>query len=111
MLKRSASGVQTRSRFAELAQSYNVSIGDDFPAREASSVRAVTLTRVALPITCIATTSWTCSLTFFGQLCVIREWGSLGNTGGMRTVSVPAPIEAEAALERQRRARERRGYA
>jgi predicted DNA-binding WGR domain protein len=40
----------------------------------------------------------------FGQWCFMREWG--------RTTSVPfpSPQEAEAALDKQRRAKERRGY-
>jgi len=46
----------------------------------------------------------------FGQWCVIREWGRIGSTGQERSVPSPSPNEAAAALDKQRRAKERRGY-
>jgi predicted DNA-binding WGR domain protein len=47
----------------------------------------------------------------FGQWCCIREWGRIGQAGQTRSAPFPTPAEAGAALERQRRAKERRGYA
>ncbi len=48
----------------------------------------------------------------FGAWCFIREWGRIGQRGGQRrTVPYPTPAEAQAALDKQRRAKERRGYA
>jgi predicted DNA-binding WGR domain protein len=46
----------------------------------------------------------------FGQWCLMREWGRIGNTGRMRSVPFATPHEAHAALDKQRRAKERRGY-
>ncbi len=46
----------------------------------------------------------------FGQWCFIREWGRTGSAGQTRNVPYPTAAEAQAALERQRRAKERRGY-
>jgi predicted DNA-binding WGR domain protein len=46
----------------------------------------------------------------FGAWCLMREWGRIGSTGQTRSVSFPTPHEAEAALHRHRRAKERRGY-
>lgn len=47
----------------------------------------------------------------FGAHCVIREWGRIGSRAGQtRSIPFPTPQEAEAALERQRRAKLRRGY-
>jgi predicted DNA-binding WGR domain protein len=46
----------------------------------------------------------------FGQWCFIREWGRTGSPGQTRAVPYPTPPEALAALEQQRRAKERRGY-
>jgi predicted DNA-binding WGR domain protein len=46
----------------------------------------------------------------FGQWCFIREWGRIGSSGQTRIIPYPTPSEAEAALMRQRRAKERRGY-
>jgi predicted DNA-binding WGR domain protein len=50
-------------------------------------------------------------LDLFGQWCLLRQWGRIGSTG--KTCSVPFPTlhEAHAALGKQRRAKERRGYA
>jgi predicted DNA-binding WGR domain protein len=47
----------------------------------------------------------------FGDWCFIREWGRIGRAGQVREVPYPTPSEAQAALERQRRRKERRGYA
>lgn len=46
----------------------------------------------------------------FGQWCFIREWGRTGGSGQTRIIPYLTPIEAEAALEKQRRAKEQRGY-
>lgn len=46
----------------------------------------------------------------FGQWCFIREWGRTGSSGQARIMPYPTRVEAEAALTRQRRAKERRGY-
>ncbi len=47
----------------------------------------------------------------FGAWCFIREWGRIGRAGQVRSVPFPTPAEAQAASDRQRRAKERRGYA
>jgi predicted DNA-binding WGR domain protein len=47
----------------------------------------------------------------FGAWCCIREWGRIGQAGQTRSVPYPTPAEAAAALDQQRRAKERRGYA
>ncbi len=46
----------------------------------------------------------------FGAWCFIREWGRNGQPGQTRAVPYPTPDAAQAAFERQRRAKERRGY-
>jgi predicted DNA-binding WGR domain protein len=46
----------------------------------------------------------------FGAVCVVREWGRIGRAGQMRAIPYPTPAEAAAALDRQRRTKERRGY-
>jgi predicted DNA-binding WGR domain protein len=46
----------------------------------------------------------------FGEWCLTREWGRIGAGGQTRSSPYPTPAEAQAALERQRRAKERRGY-
>lgn len=46
----------------------------------------------------------------FGQWCVIREWGRIGAAGRERSIPFPSPDAAAAALDEQRRAKERRGY-
>jgi predicted DNA-binding WGR domain protein len=48
--------------------------------------------------------------TLFGEWSFVREWGRIGSAGQLRTVPFPTPAEAMAALERQRRAKERQGY-
>jgi predicted DNA-binding WGR domain protein len=49
-------------------------------------------------------------LDLFGTWCLMREWGRIGRAGQMRSVSYPTPHEAEAALEKQCRVKQRRGY-
>lgn len=46
----------------------------------------------------------------FGMWCFIREWGRIGRAGQVREVPYPTPDEARAALDKQRRRKERRGY-
>ncbi len=46
----------------------------------------------------------------FGQWCCIREWGRVGQAGQTRSAPFSTPVEAEAALARQRHAKERKGY-
>ena len=46
----------------------------------------------------------------FGMWCFIREWGRIGRGGQMCMTAYPTPVEAHAALRKQRRAKERRGY-
>jgi predicted DNA-binding WGR domain protein len=46
----------------------------------------------------------------FGGWSFIREWGRIGRPGQVRSTPYPSPAEALAALQRQRRAKERRGY-
>ncbi len=46
----------------------------------------------------------------FGQWCFMREWGRIGSTGQTRSTPFHTPQEAEAALDRQRRLKECRGY-
>lgn len=45
----------------------------------------------------------------FGQWCVIREWGRIGNTGQTRSMPFLTPGDARAALDKHLRAKERRG--
>jgi predicted DNA-binding WGR domain protein len=47
----------------------------------------------------------------FGQSCFVREWGRIGRPGQVRLTPYLTPSEAGAALEKQQRAKERRGYA
>ena len=46
----------------------------------------------------------------FGQWCLMREWGRIGSAGQTRSLPFPTPHEAEAALDKQRSIKERRGY-
>lgn len=46
----------------------------------------------------------------FGGWSFIREWGRIGRPGQVRSTPHPSPAEALAALQRQRQAKERRGY-
>lgn len=47
----------------------------------------------------------------FGCWLFICEWGRIGHPGQMRVTSFTTIEEAHSALQRQRRAKERRGYA
>jgi predicted DNA-binding WGR domain protein len=47
----------------------------------------------------------------FGEWCLMREWGRIGGGGQVRSFPFPTLADAETALCRQRRAKERRGYA
>ncbi|MGI9069795.1 MAG: WGR domain-containing protein [Bryobacteraceae bacterium] len=38
------------------------------------------------------------------------QWGRIGSSGQTRSLPFPTPQEAEAALDKQRRAKEHRGY-
>jgi predicted DNA-binding WGR domain protein len=49
-------------------------------------------------------------LDLFGAWCVVREWGRIGRAGQVRSVPYSTPHEAEAALQRQSRAKQWRGY-
>ncbi len=46
----------------------------------------------------------------FGAWCVVREWGRVGRAGQVRSAPFPTLSDAEAAMARQQRAKERRGY-
>jgi predicted DNA-binding WGR domain protein len=46
----------------------------------------------------------------FGGWSLIREWGRIGRSGTVKALPCPCEAEAFGALERQRRAKERRGY-
>jgi predicted DNA-binding WGR domain protein len=46
----------------------------------------------------------------FGMWCFIREWGRIGRGGRMRMIPYATPMEAHAALRKQRHAKEQRGY-
>lgn len=47
----------------------------------------------------------------FDQWCFIGEWCRTGSSGQTRSIPRPTPARAEAALEKHRRAKHRRGYA
>jgi predicted DNA-binding WGR domain protein len=46
----------------------------------------------------------------FGIWLLIREWGRIGHRGQTRVLSFATAAEAQSALQRQRQAKERRGY-
>jgi predicted DNA-binding WGR domain protein len=46
----------------------------------------------------------------FGQWCLMREWGRIGRRGRTSSAPFSALADAEAALHKQCRAKERRGY-
>ena len=46
----------------------------------------------------------------FGYWCVMREWGRIGTTGRECSIPFLTPQEAQAALNKHRRIKERRGY-
>jgi predicted DNA-binding WGR domain protein len=47
----------------------------------------------------------------FGAYCVVKEWGRMGRSGQMRSTPYPTGDEAERAFQKQRGAKEKRGYA
>ncbi len=46
----------------------------------------------------------------FGGWSLVREWGRIGRHGKVMTTPFPSPAEAERALGRLRRRKEKRGY-
>jgi predicted DNA-binding WGR domain protein len=46
----------------------------------------------------------------FGEWCFVREWGRIGQAGQLRQAVYSSQAEARAALERQGRLKEKRGY-
>jgi len=48
--------------------------------------------------------------TLFGEMALVREWGRIGQAGQVRTTPYPTDTEANAAFERYRKAKVRRGY-
>lgn len=49
-------------------------------------------------------------LTLFGEWALVKEWGRIGSGGTVRSAVFDSEEAAEAAMVRQRRAKERRGY-
>lgn len=47
----------------------------------------------------------------FGNPCLIREYGRIGRPGRIRSVPYSTEGDAEAAFQKQRATKERRGYA
>ena len=47
----------------------------------------------------------------FGDWCLVKGWGRIGCPGKVRFMPYPTAAEAQTALERQCRAKTRRGYA
>ena len=48
--------------------------------------------------------------TLFGEWALLKEWGRIGRGGQCRCAVFPSRAEAEAALVRELRRRERRSY-
>ena len=47
----------------------------------------------------------------FGAECLVIEWGRIGQAGGeCRSIPFPTVSEAQTALDRQHRAKQRKGY-
>ena len=46
----------------------------------------------------------------FGAWCLMREWGRIGTQGRELSVPFSSPTEAERALRKHQRIKERRGY-
>jgi predicted DNA-binding WGR domain protein len=46
----------------------------------------------------------------FGCQCVIREWGRIGRAGQTRIVPYPTITDAQAAFEKQKAVKEKKGY-
>ena len=52
------------------------------------------------------------SLTLFDEWCLIRKWGRIGTAGGQVKVDyLPSRSAAEAAMERLKAVKNKRGYA
>lgn len=49
--------------------------------------------------------------TLFGEWSLVREWGRIGQAGQVKATPYPSSAEAESALQRFQRQKERRGYA
>ncbi len=47
----------------------------------------------------------------FGNHCLVREFGRIGRSGQVRITPYPTGEEAQAAFQKQRGAKERKGYA
>lgn len=47
----------------------------------------------------------------FGNACLMREWGRIGRSGQVRSAAYPTEEAAQAAYQKQRGAKERKGYA
>lgn len=78
--------------------------------REDFDMSAVTLTRSDITRNLHRFYRLNVQPNLFGQWCFIREWGRIGRAGQTRMTPYPTPDQAQAALERQRGAKERRGY-
>lgn len=48
--------------------------------------------------------------TLFGEWALVREWGRIGSAGQVRTTAYIEQAEAEAAMEKLRAAKVRKGY-
>lgn len=48
--------------------------------------------------------------TLFGEVALVREWGRIGSPGRVQVTAYATTEEAEAALRRVERQKERRGY-
>ena len=48
--------------------------------------------------------------TLFGQWSFIREWGRIGQEGRVVISTFPTAAEADSAMQRKHRQKERRGY-
>ncbi len=46
----------------------------------------------------------------FGHECLLCEWGRIGHSGQTRIVPYPTFTQAEAALEKQKARKEKKGY-
>ena len=48
--------------------------------------------------------------TLFGEWALVREWGRIGRAGQVRASTYRGKVEAEAAMEKLRAAKVRKGY-
>jgi predicted DNA-binding WGR domain protein len=46
----------------------------------------------------------------FGRWCLVAEWGRIGRAGRLRMMAYESAADAQEALAKQRRIKERRGY-